>query len=165
MNKLLPPPTLTGPRTRAWRYDITISFDGIPPGTPHATIVQWLIEAPWAHPMWHSYFLSLVHLRPVLGSTHETLFYLNGATHEVTLMAVDPEWEPTSLTSNPLAHCLMPMNYAGQFIEPTDQSAEARVRAAVQDVVDGVLSPDTDYLKEWCDRFGTSMLKGQHGKQ
>jgi hypothetical protein len=52
-----------------------------------------------------------------------------------------------------------PANFHGQFIEPNDAAAAERIVLTVRDVVDGRLSPDTDYLRCWAKRFSDSNVK------
>ena len=61
------------------------------------------------------------------------------------------------MATPPLLH---PANFHGQFVEPNDAAAAARIRATVQDVLDGKLNPDTDYMRHWMHRFSASNIKG-----
>lgn len=156
-DEMTTPPTLVGPVGRAWLFDIeaqTIRFK-LP---PHSSIAQWLIEAPWAHPIWHSYVLSLIHLRP-LGERGDAslIIYLKGATHELVLYALDPDLKREGALHDcrlVSRACLLPKQYADQLIVPDDAAAAQRIRAAVQDIIDGRLSPDTDHQAAWVARFG-----------
>ncbi|RVQ23032.1 hypothetical protein [Sinorhizobium meliloti] len=50
----------------------------------------WIIDAPWAHPVWSQYLLALYDLTtpaPEVG----TVVFMPGATHEFVLHALDPE--------------------------------------------------------------------------
>ena len=159
-------PEIAAAHGRAWRCDLDglrrklgVARDG------DATLVMWVIEAPWAHPFWHSYVLVLVHLRP-LPDGRPTKLYFEGATHELWLHALDPGGRRQPLISGfePLgsASCrpLTPINFAAQFIEPDDTSALGRVERAVRRVCNGTLSPDTDFIRQWMHLFGDNMIKG-----
>ena len=128
-----------------------------------AGVAVWLIEAPWAHPIWHSYMLVLVHLRPLPGGPPPN-FYLEGATHELWLHAIDPSVERQTILSTGKAtrKLLWPMNFAAQIIEPTDELARERVEGAVRKVCAGQLSPDTDFRRDWEALFGSNMLKPEY---
>lgn len=149
-------PTFVGERGKAWAVDLVKAATG----KAHSSIGQWVIYAPYAHHMWHSYALSLIHLRHVHGVAAAT-FLLDGATHELMLFALDPA-EPIVLPG-PLP-ILSPMNFGAQIIERSDATAIARMEEAVQDVVDGVLNPDTDNVRDWIVRFGGSNMRGMNGE-
>ena len=158
-------PTLSGSASRAWRCDLDAlrkRHNRAP--EDDGTVAMWVIEAPWAHPIWHSYHMALIHLRP-MPDGRRTRIYLEGATHEIWLHALDPEgkrqpliegfmWGPE--TCQPLT----PKNFAAQFTEPGDEAATARCEKAIQRICDGALSPDTDYIRHWMHLFGSNMLKG-----
>jgi hypothetical protein len=157
------PPVVSGPHGRAWLCDLaaTRKVLNIKPESD-GTLANWVVEAPWAHPCWHSYALILVHLRPLL-DRRETLLYLDGATHELWLYAVDPGKDRNKLLIGKERNMyLQPLNFAAQFIETSDDLALARVRVAVQEICNGDLCPDTDFIRDWARRFGDNMLKDRH---
>lgn len=124
------------------------------------TLVHWVVNAPWAHPFWHSYSIVVVHLRPVEGVPEPKIF-LPGATHEFWVYALNPEIDNRTLIETGIIapyQWLSPMNFAAQMIE-TDESAMARISAVVEEIVNGDLSPDTDFRFEWVGRFGGAMVK------
>ena len=148
----LPKPELDSPTTRAWRYDIAAL--AAKNDHPTAGVSSWLIEAKWAHPIWHSYALHCYHLRDVPSLGHPVI-YLPGATHELILFALDPD-KPRDLADFP-AH-LHPPNFAAQFVAEDDEAAALLVAAAVDEIVEGKLSPATDFRRQWVERFGDNML-------
>lgn len=160
------PPLHVGYVGRYWRCNLTeIRKQLLLPVTEDATVGVWIVEAPWAHPIWHSYAAVLVHLRP-LSDKRPTVFYLEGASHEFWLFALSPEVrrEPAIRgRENPVARTLSPKQFAAQFIEPSDEAATARVEAALKEVCSGHLSPDSGHHHqlEWAVRFGANMMKGQ----
>ena len=117
-----------------------------------------VVEAPWAHPIWHSYAVILVHLRP-LPDGRPTKFYLAAATHEIWLYALDPDQPRQPMIEFGQPKWLTPMNFGAQFIAASDEAAKLKVEEAVQDIVAGKLSPDTDFIRHWAYRFGDNMLK------
>jgi len=159
------PPDVSGPRGKAWLADTAAAQRalGVKP-EDDACLAQWVIEAPWAHPIWHSYALTLVHLRP-MGDGRKTLFYIDGATHEVWLYALTPEEkrEPVLRNGKVPSLWMTPSNFAAQFIEITDQLAFDRAKNAVQMVCDGKLNPDSDFRKQWEALFGNNMMKDRPG--
>lgn len=162
-NERLPFPEMMGAAGKAWRYDLARirRREGWWRRKPDASLLSWLIEAKWAHPLWHSYALHLIHLRPVEG-LNEPKIYLPGATHEIFLYALDPE-EPRDLTR--IARHLYPSNFGAQFISLDcehydDRGAIGRMNDTVREIVEGRLSPDTDHMQSWLARYGDAMIKG-----
>lgn len=152
--RLILPPTKQGHAGKAWRMDIEAMRAFY--GRQGAEICSWIVEAAWAHPMWHSYMISVVHLRPVDELGPATI-NLPGATHEVMLYALDPEHTP-KLDRRPMF--LIPSNFHGQWIAESDEAAAAKVEACVDDIIAGRLSPDTDFRRDWIARFSASNMKG-----
>ena len=108
-------PTITDTHGRAWTVDLAAlrTTLGVK-AEDDAGVAQWVVEAPWAHPLWHSYLLALVHLRP-MPDGRPTKLYLIGATHELWLYALNPEHprEPLIVGKNG-ARYLQPINFAAQ---------------------------------------------------
>jgi hypothetical protein len=152
----LPRPDLFGSWGRAWEQDIpAMRINQKVAAEADPSVGGWVIEAPWAHPAWHSYLLALIHLRPLAGFD-PPIMYLQGATHEFILYALDPD-HPRSVDQQ--CHLLTPANFAAQIICENDTAARDRIKAAIQEICDGKLSPDTDYMRLWVQRFGGNMLK------
>lgn len=124
-----------------------------------AVVGLWIVEAPWAHPIWHSYAFSLVHLRPMEGMGPPIL-YRADATHEFLVYALNPEVGREACIRGEANPAIMePCNFACQRAEASDMDACRTVLAAIDDVIEGKLSPDTDYLQTWAARFGAEMVK------
>lgn len=144
---------------RAWRMDLDairkfrhISADN------DGTLDMWLIEAPWANLAWHSYVIILIHLRP-LPDNRSTKFYLDGASHEIWVYALNPDADRNEMLRTGQIRFLTPINFASQFIESDDDAARQRVEKAVRMICEGKLSPDTDYIRHWMYLFGDNMIK------
>lgn len=156
-------PDIAGTHARAWRSDLpgARKLAGVPEGD-NAALDVWLVEAPWAHPIWHSYLVTLVHLRPMEGMS-EVKFYVPGATHEMWVEALDPSYprEPDLKTAK--YHVLTPMNFAAQFVAEDDEMARKRIHRIVLSIVHGMLSPDTDHMRDWITLFGDSMVRKADG--
>jgi hypothetical protein len=149
------PPTLKTDHGAAWELDDTTE-------TGTARVASWVVFCPWAHPFWSYYLIAAVHLRKQNGVPDGKVL-LPGATHEVFVMALDPQKVPDVLL--PARSALSPMNFAGQWIaaarlNPVDQDkAAARdIRKCVDDILAGTLSPDTDFRRQWVERFSGSNL-------
>jgi hypothetical protein len=154
------PPIIIGAHGRAWLCDLAAFRERQSiPADQFAMLCHYLIEAPWAHPAWHSYCISLVHLRP-LSDNDTPIIYLDGATHEFILSALNPERDRNALLLGKVGdHFLSPLNFAAQFIAASDAAAIERIRETVGDIVNGTLSPDTDFRSLWIARFGDAMMK------
>jgi hypothetical protein len=121
----------------------------------------WVVEAPWANLAWHTYVLTLIHLRPLRRETEPLKLYLPGASHEMWLMALDPDGDRQSLLDgHGFGKCqfLTPKNFAAQFIEPNDDAAIRRIERTVLSICKGELSPDTDFIRHWVRLFGDNMI-------
>lgn len=158
-------PDLVGHVGRAWKQDLDAMRRKLGVrAEDDGALAIWIVEAPWAHLAWHSYVLVLVHLRP-MPDGRATVFHLEGATHELWLYAANPDTprEPV-IRGEATFNVLHPCNFAAQLIEASDEAALAKIEAAVRDVIDGRLSPDTDFRRTWADRFGWNMMKDRpHG--
>lgn len=161
-------PDVSGKHGRAWMCDMAAGLKtlGHRP-EDDARVVHWVIEAPWAHPCWHSYSILVVHLRP-MPDNRPTKFYLDGATHEMWVHSMNPDFPRDKLITGNLdkgdrvSMVLEPKNFAAQIIEITDELVTERIKAVVKEICDGKLSPDTDFLREWQRRFGNNMIKREY---
>lgn len=147
-------PAMQGPRGRAWAVPLEPLA-----AVAGAVVGTLLIEAAWAHPIWHSYMLSVCHLRP-MPDMPEPALHLPGATHEVLLAALDPAEPRQRALEGSRPRPLVPFNFSAQIIERGDAAALERVWRAAQAVCDGRLSPDTDHRRAWTALFGDNMLAG-----
>jgi hypothetical protein len=139
----------TGPHGIAWR----VSANSSP-----AIVAQWIVEARWAHPLWHLYLIAVCHLRDVAGCP-SPIIHAPGSTHEISVWAIDPAWNLNLQQMPPRLH---PANFAGQFREACDGLAEQLVEAAVLEILEGKLSPDTDFMRDWINRFGSACVKPEY---
>lgn len=139
------PATLTGLHGRAWLLDKqAVSF--------------WLVEAPWAHPFWHSYVISLIHLRKEEG-LDDPIIHFPDASHEMCLWAMDPAHGRERLILHNELRVLQPMNFAAQWVAKNDADAAEKIMGHVQEILRGDLSPDTDFKGDWIRRFNMSMCR------
>lgn len=146
------PPSLKDPvgMGQAWKMDVTKTYKVVPSG-----ICRWVLQVPWAHPVFHEYVIDCVHLRNE-NNLPKPKVLLTGATHEIVVHALDPDW---ILTYERYPAILMPTNFSSQFHCENDAAAEARILDTVKEVISGVLSSDTDYIQEWVKRYGDCMIK------
>lgn len=150
-------PHLCMPRGKAWRIDLAAIRSRVKPDPEQDAIIDaWLVEAAWAHPVWHSYLFTLIHLRPIDGVRPPFLQHPL-ATHELMVSALDSQGDRNRLLvegAGPHCPTLTPPNYVGQFTEIEDELAMSRVREAVRLVCTGNVSPDTDFRHQWVGLFG-----------
>jgi len=153
------PPDIQGSMGLAWVMDVdALARKG--GNAVHGTVKCWSVRAPWAHPLWHSYHVVCLHLRPIPGEPPAKIM-LAGATHEVMVIALHPDDQPAL---DDFTRYLTPINFSGQFIAESDVAAALKVEQAVRDICDGKLSPDTDYMRSWMHRFSDSNIKGDKSR-
>jgi hypothetical protein len=113
--------------------------------------VAWVINAPWAHPVWSQYVLMLYDLTSISEKHGEPLLHLPDATHEFFLWAIDPD-HPIE-QKGPLQpediHRLTPPNYGYQFKAASHDAAEERLQAIVDGIIAAEINPDTDWRGVW----------------
>lgn len=150
-------PDMEGEHGNAWRCDLDLIRRANKIKEEHdATVCTWIVDAPWAHPFWRAYMIAVIHLRATAGLPAPKI-NLEGATHEVLLYALDPGRTPD--IENPFRTRLEPANFIGQWIAVSDIEAETKIEQCVREILDGVLSPDTDFRRQWIQRFSDSNLK------
>lgn len=150
------PPDMTGQHGAAWRVNLAAVIAKYPAGPPmELTPCAWVVHAPYAHPIWHSYAIACVALRH-----HERApvprICLEGATHQIMVWALDPE-HPVTVDDRP--RLLTPLNFGAQFIAESDVAAVKRIDETVRDVIEANLNPDTDAVQQWFARFGDNMVR------
>lgn len=136
---------------RAWRiarYENMTAADE----ANNAELASWIVEAPWAHPIWSQYALCLVHLRPLPGADRPP--HLHGDySHEFFMFALDPARKLTPAPAWNLAGgrfpFLTPPNEGYQFKAENDAAAWRRIEQLVEQIADGKLNPDTDNRATW----------------
>jgi hypothetical protein len=151
-------PSYIGLFGKVWDLDVS-KFAG---EKKHTTCGGFIVSAPYAHPHWQNYFCSVIHLRDVPGLDPATI-YLEGATHEMLLWAMNPKKGIAPILEykddNVMSYCLSPVNFGAQFVSASDQAAHDLILIAMKDVADARLNPDTDFRSQWVLRFGNNMMK------
>lgn len=128
----------------AWRHE-----------NPHNKEVifnyAWIIDAPWAHPVWNQYALFLCDLTSEEPGVDKGTIHTPGHTHEFLLYALDPAYPIVRDTPIPEVKFapLNPPNYGYQFKADSNEAALARVQELVDGIVTLKLNPDTDYRSLW----------------
>lgn len=145
-------PDYYGPMGRAWEVSSAgrdeISVQDV------SSLGIWLIEAPNANRLWNYYAATLVYLRDIPGAPPVKL-KREKATHEFVMGTIDPEVDNTVDPSDiKTFKMLTPPDLHEQLTLPSDERALEVVRLAVQNCVDGQLSPDAiNYRPEWTSFF------------
>jgi hypothetical protein len=111
---------------------------------PEGCLKAWLLYRPDAHPWWHYYSVSLIHLRPLPGQPWPKKEHAD-STHEILILALDPEAcpEPDSEKPEEFAY-LRPANLVHQLRGLTDAAALSIFEAFIA-ALEQRLSPDTDH--------------------
>lgn len=128
---------------------------------PHLTTTEgkpfgatWLITAAWAHPVWSQYALALYDL--TTPTDQPAVIHLDGATHELLLVALDPARPATSAQSmveGGQVQALSPPNHGYQFKAESDAAAVSRLQRIVDEIEAQRLSPDSDFRAAWDAMF------------
>lgn len=130
-----------GAHGEVWRVPRPVTFQK---PDHEATLGMWIVSAPYAHPAWHMYSVSVVHLRDIPGAPPANKRYPE-AEYELTIWALDP-----NVVVDPDVHplklpILTPPNLVHQFHGVTDEQARAVTGALAYAFVDGLANPDTDF--------------------
>ncbi|SRR6266568_118144 len=146
-------PDFSGEKGRAW--DLSgLRREGIDI-TKTAALGGWLIEAIEAHPLWNYHLATLIHLRDIPGVPPANK-KRPGATHQFVMLALNPDTEnQIDLEDASTLHPLRDPDVVDELVIPHDERAIEVVKLAVQNCVDGVLIPDSDYRAEWVNFFRT----------
>jgi hypothetical protein len=131
------------------------------PDVPDAaeSLCTWLLTAPKYHPVWTQYLMPVVRLRDIDGFPPPKRQF-PGATHELIVVALDPEHGPytaesllrymTGEEAGGLPY-LTPANIAHQ-VEGTDEEISHLAAYAAWGVTAGMLNPETGdapgYIRE-----------------
>lgn len=114
---------------------------------PNTTLGCWILTVPGAHPLWHSYLLSIIHLRDVPGFPPAKKKYPE-AEYEVILFALDPDEDLPDPDDVKNFHpvILTPPNLVEQIHGITDEQVVSIAEKLCRAFIDGIASPDTDFL-------------------
>lgn len=153
-------PAMVGKSAKAWAL-------AIKPTLPAhaATVAHWLIRSPHFHPAWDRWVVIVVHLRDMPGVKPASKQYQK-ATHELIIMALDPEQEPFDPGTPPAPiKFLTPPDVVVQFHVERDADANKMCDLAVRAICDGKASPDSDYRSYWIANIKSTSahLRGEHG--
>lgn len=114
----------------------------------HTCLRAVLLRFPEAHPMWHDYLISIVHLRQVDDLPAPALSN-ELSSHEISCFALNPEFNNQPLVNG--FQILVPPNLIFQFEGLTDEQAKEAFRLYLSALSNGRISPDTDYRNAQCE--------------
>jgi hypothetical protein len=131
---------LEGPHGRAFRVALPVRADTA------ETVCYWVITSPWWHPLWAQYSLGVVRLRPGVPGFPDPVLKFEGATHELIVVALNPEFGPWNerkvVEADYALPYLEPVNIAEQFTATDDEMAML-AGLCVLGVLTGHLNPET----------------------
>lgn len=109
----------------------------------------WIVDGPF-HPAWHQWFLGMVHLRPMEGVDDAKKHYPE-AEYEFMIWSIDPgdPFTEEHDTTGSSVRLLRPADVIRQFHGPNDEQAAHMLDWAVEEIVAGRASPDSDYRSWW----------------
>jgi hypothetical protein len=114
----------------------------------------WVLDAPWAHPVWSQYVVSVADITGPAEDGTQQIHYAEGVTHELVVLACDPAWPVDTACGlkGQEVSLLTPPNHAYQFKAADIDAAVARVQLLVDMIERRHLSPDSDFAASW-DRY------------
>ncbi len=139
-------PDFEGNGGKAWRVTKVV---GGPPDW-NAFLGAYLVHAPRAHPVIKYYTVHLIHLRDIPGVKPAMKNYPE-AEHEFMIFGLDPERpvpDPDDWISSPTPLLRSP-EVLEQFHGLSDAQAGRVLVEAIQAIVEGRLSPDSDFRRAW----------------
>lgn len=144
-------PDITGRAARAWQ--VTYDRDGDPRVDSH--VGTWIIEGPF-HPFWSQWAMTIIELKEVEGMPPPNRKYPE-ADAEFLIVSLNPD-HPAETTVNPQLRFLEPPDVAFQCDGLDREQLEALLRGCVDDVVEGRISPDSDYRQTWLELLSKRSL-------
>lgn len=154
------PPTLSGPKGRAWHIDMPTVREKAMARDPAAmdddnVVTAWLIEVPEACPSHYHSCLLFVNDLAVAGAEP----WIEGATHELVVKAVIPTGSRDAMLAGderfPISGDTI---YACHFVFPDHGAACAQAEEIVNLVLAGDLVPSEAGEQAWMDRWGDAGL-------
>jgi hypothetical protein len=154
------PPDAKGPAGRAW---LIPNRSKVPDHS--ASLAQWLVNCPGAHPAWQWWTVGVVHLRPIEGVKPTAKQYPE-AEYEFLIYAVSPEDNPEPDPDHPEQGYtpLFPLDVVEQFHGISDRDAVRLCGMCIRAIVDGLLSPDQDYRAAWKKTIEDTVAHYRAGK-
>lgn len=147
-------PTYSGLVAKAWlcEYELPAVMDATDRAAFEATLRQYIIHAPGAHPFWSWYYMAGISLRDIPGA-EPAKRHFEGATHELMVMSLDPDKEAPRPNGKFGEHGTLapldPPDHVIQTMFVNDEQFGEIVDLFAKAVVNGGLSPDSDWRERW----------------
>jgi hypothetical protein len=131
---------LEGPYGRGFRMDL--------PDRPEMaeTVCMWVVSSPVWHPLWAQYSIGVVRLRQGTPGFPDPVLKFVGATHELLVLALNPDFGPWNernvVEADYALPYLTPVNIAEQYTA-TDDEMMVLAGLCVLGVLNGHLNPET----------------------
>lgn len=150
---------------KAWKGKVPEGMD------PLANIGAWVVQGPF-HPAWNTWMIAIVHLRDHPRVEPAKKQYPE-AEYEFMIWACDPsipfdvdEWDRTARWGpEDKGRFLTPPDAVIQFDGINDIQASELLDLAVDLILDGSMSPDSDYRKDWEDGLRATVAHMRVGHQ
>lgn len=128
-------------------------------------VCSYLVRFPGAHAFWDRWLVTAVHLRAEPAGAKPPVVTLPGATHEVLIVALDPEhYRADPRDHDGISH-LTPVDCAYQVAGLTDRQAAQIVELMVQTMCGSAWSPDSDFGRLWCQRIEHAAMCLRAGRE
>lgn len=126
--------------------------------TDHASVRNWLVKGPF-HPFWNHWYVGVVHLRDLPNQSRPPSKKTPDMTHEFMIISLNPQIEGEVVKGKmrdfdpddmpyPLPF-LQPLDVVVQFKCASDAHAVDVCDAAINDIISGGSSPDSDFRGYW----------------
>lgn len=138
--------------TRIWRLADTAKSEP----DHEAGIATWVIDSPTFHPAWHQWLLGVISLRDLPGVPPAHRSYPS-AEYELMILSLNPD-RPCDVDQadatgtwgdEAVAKFLTPADLVYQFDGVSDRQADEVGQSAIQAILSGDLSPDSDFRRHW----------------
>jgi len=136
-----------------------------------ASLANYILHCPWAHPFWSWYAIAGVHLRAIPGVPPPKLHF-GGAGYEIDILSLNPDYVPdiSGLEADTgYLRYLTPPDLVHQVTgKLTDEQFQGIVQEVIVTIVEGRASPDVDYREWWrqaIDQTVAHVLAGRHRVQ
>lgn len=166
-------PTHSGAFGKAWKCEYTQpeTLTDQERAAFETSCGEYLIHAPQAHPFWTWYYMAGISLRDDIPGSPPASRQFEGATHELVVLSLDPDHAAPlpngEFGQHGQLHPLSPPDHVVQTMHVNDEQFGEILDRFAQAVVNGVLSPDSDYRESWRQTMmnTTDHFRGLHDKR
>lgn len=149
---------------RAWEWTLPPEADDSPEeaAARESTVATWFVNGPF-HPHWAWWVVLCIDLinRPGLPPPH---LQYPGAEFEVLILSISPDWKPDVDAKPGQVPYLTPPDLTYQFDGIPREKAEEIVGLMVEAIVQGAISPDSDYRERWRQHLDETVKHYREGR-